>query len=169
MLRNASLAGIAPIRNGSETTRYLQSMLLVGSHVGVDFRGKRDRNLKLWADIYTADGKSISRELVAAGYAELTLEKGDPALKEQLVPLQNQAKIAKLGLWGSAEPFIDQPIKTASLGDGQAALITSGGQLWVWGQFYEKPTMILEHVVQAEIDADIGVALKEDGDRKSVV
>ncbi|NOU68648.1 hypothetical protein GC096_31940 [Paenibacillus sp. LMG 31461] len=41
--------------------------------------------------------------------------------------------------------------------------MTDEGELWTWGQFYEKPTRILQDVVDAQVDSDAGIALKKDG------
>ncbi|QHW32053.1 hypothetical protein GZH47_15375 [Paenibacillus rhizovicinus] len=156
------LAGLSPIRNGMEATEAIRALLPAGSNVDVEFWGARDRNQNLWAAIYTKDGILINRELVARGYAKISTLNVTPYLQRSLVSLQQDAQSAKLGEWANHEPFLTHPIKTASIGQ-QILLVTDTGELWSWGQFFEKPTKILDHVAQVQEDSDVGIALKTDG------
>ncbi|ANY65965.1 hypothetical protein BBD42_05440 [Paenibacillus sp. BIHB 4019] len=156
------LSGLSPIRNSMEATEYLKAMLPIGTKVKVDFRSGRDSNKNLWALVYKDDGTIVNQELVSRGYAKSSLVNEDPYLKAQLLPLQEEAHTKKLGIWSNTEPFITDSIKTASI-YGEIALVTAGGQLWTWGEYYEKPMKILENIKQVKLDGDLGIALKNDG------
>jgi len=162
VIEHVRLAGISPIRNGMEATEYIRATLPLGTKVKVDFRGSRDRNTNLWVSVYKGDGSFLNNDLVRKGYAKSTLISKDSYLQALLMPLQKEAQSSRQGVWAKTDPYIVQPIKTASL-DTEVAIITEDGQLWVWGQFYEKPTQILDDVLQVNVESDSGIALKKDG------
>ncbi|MBM7569191.1 stalk domain-containing protein [Paenibacillus sacheonensis] len=157
------LAGISPIRNGMEATSYLRSLVPVGTKVGVTFWGGRDRNRNLWAAVYLKDGTLLNQKLVAEGYAKTSVVNDNPYLKRMLAPYQEQAQSRNLGIWSKHDSFIERPIRTASVESGQIAVVTEDGQLWTWGQFYDKPTKLMDDVVQVEVEGDVGFAVKKDG------
>ncbi|MBB3111813.1 hypothetical protein FHS18_003881 [Paenibacillus phyllosphaerae] len=162
MTEPVRLAALSPIRNGMDATSYMRSLLPAGSSIMIDFRGERDRNKHYWAALYLEDGTFVNELLVRSGYAKITVNGPYDSLAEQFRPLVEEAMLHKKGVWGITDPYYKQSVKMISI-DGEAAIVTMNGELWVWGQFFEKPTRILTGVVQARTDWDTGAALKKDG------
>ncbi|MDQ0875841.1 alpha-tubulin suppressor-like RCC1 family protein [Paenibacillus sp. V4I3] len=157
------LAGIAPIHNGQEATAYIRSLLQDDPKVSMEIRGERDRNKHLHAAVYLEDGAFLNAKLVEEGYAEISLDLQNDGLKNQFALLQNAASQNNVGNWAKHETSLPPSIRKMHITTTNVVVVTDEGTLWTWGQFYERPTLILEDVVEAKVDSDAGIALKKDG------
>ncbi|MDQ0888096.1 retron-type reverse transcriptase/alpha-tubulin suppressor-like RCC1 family protein [Paenibacillus sp. V4I9] len=156
-------AGIAPIHNGQEATAYIRSLLQDDPKVSMEIRGERDRNKHLHAAVYLEDGAFLNAKLVEEGYAEISLDLQNDGLKNQFALLQNAASQNNVGNWAKHETSLPPSIRKMHITTTNVVVVTDEGTLWTWGQFYERPTRILEDVVEAKVDSDAGIALKKDG------
>ncbi|QJD86358.1 stalk domain-containing protein [Cohnella herbarum] len=53
--------------------------------------------------------------------------------------------------------------KSLSINGGNAVAVRQDGTLWAWGELYEKPTLLLKEVKDAQVGTGFGIALKTDG------
>lgn len=80
--------------------RRLTSSLAFGKTVTVRPRGK-DRYARVLAEVVLPDGRTLNRELVAAGMAWHYARYSDD---ETLAKLERQARKARLGIWSEPDP-----------------------------------------------------------------
>jgi endonuclease YncB( thermonuclease family) len=156
-------AGISPIHNGQEATAYIESLLPDGAEASIEIRGGRDRNKHLHVNVYLQDNTFLNAKLVEDGYAAKSLDLQKDGLDSELTPLQTDAVQKNKGLWAKHDTTSPTSINKMNIISTNAAIVTGEGDLWTWGQFYEKPTLILQDVVDAKLDSDAGIALKKDG------
>lgn len=79
---------------------------LVNKHVMNVRPVGRDRHRRVWANVFLPDGRSLAYEMVKSGWAQVSASVVD----ERLVELEQDARRAKLGLWGDAQTV--PPAKT---------------------------------------------------------
>ncbi|CAH1221640.1 hypothetical protein PAECIP111891_05259 [Paenibacillus allorhizoplanae] len=156
-------AGISPIHNGQEITGYIRSLLPKGAEVSIEIVGLRDRNKNLHVNVYLQDGIILNEKLVEEGYAATSLDLQNDGLASTLNPLQADAIQKNKGLWAMQVTTSPASIHKINIYTTDVVVVTDEGELWTWGQFYEKPTRILQDVVDAQVDSDAGIALKKDG------
>ncbi|RAU96139.1 stalk domain-containing protein [Paenibacillus sp. YN15] len=156
------LAGISPVHNGQEPTAYIRSQVREGSILSMDILGNRDRNRHIHGILYLENGLSLNEKLLAEGIAAVSDDLRD-GLKEEYGPLMLEAKTNLTGFWNAEKKDQASSIRSMDVASSGAAVVMENGELWTWGQFYEKPTRILEEVVMANVDTDSGIALKRDG------
>lgn len=156
-------AGISPIHNGQEVTGYIRSLLPNGAEVSIEVLGLRDRNKYLHVNVYLQDGTLLNEKLVEEGYAAISLDLQKDGLASTLDPLQTDAIQKNKGLWAKQVTTPTASIHKMNICTTDVVVVTNEGDLWTWGQFYEKPTRILQDVVDAQVESDAGFALKKDG------
>ncbi len=94
---------------GTAAKRFASS-LAFGKTVTVRARGK-DRYGRLLAEVVLPDGRSMNRELVAAGMAWHYARYSDD---ESLAKAERRAREARLGIWSEPEPVAPWSYRAAS-------------------------------------------------------
>jgi hypothetical protein len=64
--------------------------------------------------------------------------------------LEQAARTNKVGIWATTHESIGK-ITIFRITSGQMAVITDQGELWTWGQLYEKPTKIMDDVLDVRL------------------
>lgn len=93
---------------GAAAKRYASS-LAFGKTVTVSSRG-RDRYGRLLAEVVLPDGRSLNRELVAAGMAWHYARYSDD---ETLAKAERAARKARVGIWSEADPVAPWSFRAA--------------------------------------------------------
>lgn len=70
-----------------------------------------DRRRRIWGEVFLSDGRSLSVEMVKAGWAQASAT----AVNERLYELEQDAKRAKLGQWSEKTPLAVQNGMTGRL------------------------------------------------------
>jgi alpha-tubulin suppressor-like RCC1 family protein len=157
------LAGISPIHDGMEATSFIKNLLPIGSEVLLEIVGKRDRNKNLHGAFYLSNGTFVNAKIVSEGLAKKSLNLKDDKLDHLIDFLQKDASANGRGFWKPNNSKENKRINKINLESGNAAVVTEDGSLWTWGQFFERPTRILDHVKDVKVDGDEGIALRDDG------